>query len=112
MMLNDSVKQLKGVGEKLASDLALMNITTIEDLLQYFPYRYNFMEVKSLHELVQDDQVTIVGNVIHPPTITHYGRNKSRLIFHLDIEQTSAKAVMCNRAIAKSPVQPSKSAPL
>src|SRR5690625_3377968 len=112
MMLNDSVKQLKGVGEKLSSDLALMGITTIEDLLQYFPYRYNFMEIKSLHELIHDDQVTIVGNVIHPPTITHYGRNKSRLIFHIEIEETSVKAVMFNRAFAKNHLQTGKTVTL
>src|SRR5690625_2862210 len=108
MMLNESVNQLKGVGEKLTSDLALMGINTIGDLLHYFPYRYNFMEIKSLHELIHDDQVTIVGNVIHPPTITHYGRNKSRLLFYIDIEQTSVKAVMFNRAFAKKHLQPGK----
>ncbi len=105
-MINTPVNQLKGVGEKLTEDLALMGINTIQDLLLYFPYRYNFMEIKSLHELVHDDQVTIVGKVIHPPTIIHYARNKSRLIFHVDIEQTSVKAVMFNRAFAKKHLQP------
>lgn len=92
---------LKGVGEKFQNDLALMGIYTVWDLLHYFPFRYNISEVKPLSELVHDDQVTIVGKVIHDPILTHYGRKKSRLTFNVQVEQAAVKAVMFNRGFAK-----------
>lgn len=100
-MLNDSVDVLKGVGEKFKEDLALMDIYTVEDLLFYFPFRYDVSEIKPLSELIHDDNVTIVGTVLHDPLTTHYGRKKSRLSFNLEVEHAAVKAVMFNRAFAK-----------
>src|SRR5690625_7013182 len=62
--------------------------------------------MKPLKELIHEDQVTIVGKIIHPPTVTHYGRKKSRLVFHVQIDQMSVKAVMYNRTFAKKHLQP------
>ncbi|WP_163970702.1 ATP-dependent DNA helicase RecG [Oceanobacillus halotolerans] len=100
-MLSDAVTQLKGVGEKLAEDLALINIYTIGDLLFYFPYRYDVVEIKPLRELIHDDKVTIEGRVVHQPSLTFYGKKKSRLTFTVEVEQVAVKAVMFNRAFAK-----------
>lgn len=105
-MLEQNVDNLKGVGEKFKEDLRTMGIETIADLLFYFPYRYNFIELKPLQELIHDDQVTIVGKIVHPPTVTHYGRKKSRLVFHVQIDNVSVKAVMFNRTFAKKHLQP------
>lgn len=100
-LLTESVDVLKGVGEKFKDDLALMNIYTIEDLLHYFPFRYDMLEIKPLSELIHDDNVTIVGTVIHDPTITYYGRKRSRLMFNLQVDNVAVKAVMFNRTFAK-----------
>lgn len=72
-MLTDSVEVLKGVGEKTKEDLALMEINTIEDLMMYFPSRYDMAEIKPLGELIHDDNVTIVGTIMHEPNLQFYG---------------------------------------
>lgn len=104
-MLTDSVQKIKGVGEKFAEQLAMMNIHTIDDLLHYLPYRYNFHEIKPLSELIHEDNVTIEGVVLHEPTINFYGRRKSRLSFTLEVEGIAIKAVMFNRAFAKKQIE-------
>ena len=38
--LKQSVTVLKGIGEETAENLAEMKIYTVQDLLEYFPYRY------------------------------------------------------------------------
>ncbi|WP_249869821.1 ATP-dependent DNA helicase RecG [Oceanobacillus saliphilus] len=105
-MLSEPVTKLKGVGQKAAEDLASMNIHTIADLLYYFPYRYDVYEIKPLSELIHDDKVTIEGRVVHEPSLTFYGRNKSRLSFTLEVEGIAVKAVMFNRAFAKKQIIP------
>lgn len=40
MKLTDSIADLKGVGQKLSQQLGLLEIETIDDLVEYFPRRY------------------------------------------------------------------------
>ncbi|MFD1038024.1 ATP-dependent DNA helicase RecG [Virgibacillus byunsanensis] len=103
-MLSDSVVQVKGVGEKFAEDLAVVNVFTVEDLLNYFPYRYDVFEIKPLSELIHDDKVTIEGSVVHEPSLTFFAKRKSRLMFTLEVENVAIKAVMFNRAFAKKQI--------
>ncbi|MBP2077618.1 ATP-dependent DNA helicase RecG [Oceanobacillus polygoni] len=103
-MLKEPVTHVKGVGEKAAEDLALLKIHTIADLLLYFPYRYDIYEIKPLRELIHDDKATIEGRVIHDPSLTFYGKRKSRLSFTLEVEGVAIKAVMFNRAFAKKQI--------
>src|SRR5690625_143527 len=78
-----------------------MDIHTVEDVLMHFPSRYDMREIKPLRELIHDDTVTIVGEIIHEPTLQFYGPKKSRLTFTISIDNVAVKAVMFNRAFAK-----------
>ncbi|WP_010530623.1 ATP-dependent DNA helicase RecG [Lentibacillus jeotgali] len=105
-MLSDPVTVIKGIGEKLAADLGEMGIHTVEDLLYYFPYRYDVFEIKPLSELIHEDKVTIEGRIIHEPSLNFYGKKKSRLSFSIEVEGVAVKAVMFNRAFAKKQLNP------
>src|SRR5699024_9038617 len=88
-MLNRDVQAIKGVGQKIADDLYHMGIYTVEDLLFYFPYRYNVYEIKPLAELIHGDTVTIEGRIVHHPSLTFYGKKRSRLVFTVDVERVA-----------------------
>ncbi len=100
-MLTAPVSTIKGVGEKVEEDLALINIHTVRDLIYYFPYRYDVHEIKPVAELIHDDQITIIGQVVYEPTVSYFGHRKSRLMFTVNVEGIAVKAVMFNRAFAK-----------
>ncbi|QTM99378.1 ATP-dependent DNA helicase RecG [Sediminibacillus dalangtanensis] len=104
-MLNDPVINVKGIGEKLEQGLNSLGIHTVEDLLFYFPARYDVYEIKPLSELVHNDKVTIEGEVISEPSLAFYGKKKSRLSFNLQVEHVTVKAVMFNRSFAKKQLQ-------
>ncbi|MFC0301461.1 ATP-dependent DNA helicase RecG [Virgibacillus soli] len=104
-MLQQSILTIKGIGERAAEDLAAMKILTVEDLLFNFPYRYDDFEIKPLTELIHDDKVTIEGRIIQEPSLTFYGKRKSRLSFNIEVEQVVVRAVMFNRAFAKKQLQ-------
>ncbi|MHA6251333.1 ATP-dependent DNA helicase RecG [Oceanobacillus sp. CAU 1775] len=103
-MLNESVLNIKGVGEKFAEDLKALKIYTIEDLLLYLPYKYDVLEILPLSELIHEDKVTIVGKVLYEPSLNFYGRKKSRLVLTVEVEGIAVKAVMFNRAFAKKQI--------
>ncbi|MRI68389.1 ATP-dependent DNA helicase RecG [Gracilibacillus thailandensis] len=100
-MNNISVQEVKGVGPKLAETFEQIGIYTIEDLLYYFPNRYDHYEQKPLHELIHNEKVTIVGEVIHEPTVQFYQRKKSRMVVSLRVDGAVVKGVLFNRAFAK-----------
>lgn len=105
-MLNLPVSEIKGVGTKMADDLALMRINTVGDLLQYFPYRYDIHEIKPLSELVHNEQATIEGRVLYAPSLSFYGKKKSRLTLTIEAEHVAIKVVMFNRAFLKNQLEP------
>lgn len=104
-MLNEPVTNVKGVGEKLATDLESMDIYTVEDLLFHFPSRYDVFEIKPLNELIHEDKVTIEGKVLNEPRLSFYGRNRSRLVFNVEVDHVVVQAVMFNRSFAKKQIK-------
>lgn len=105
-MLNEPVSNIKGVGEKMSEDLELMKIHTVGDLLTYFPYRYDIHEIKPLAELIHNEQATIEGRVLYAPSLSFYGKKKSRLTFTIESEHVAIKVVMFNRAFLKNQLEP------
>ncbi|CEI84336.1 ATP-dependent DNA helicase RecG [Oceanobacillus oncorhynchi subsp. incaldanensis] len=103
--MNESILEVKGIGEKVAEQLAFMHIYETNDILQYFPYRYDIYEEKPLQELVHDEKVTIKGKVLYNPSLTFFGKKKSRLSFTVEVEGIAVKAIMFNRAFAKKQIQ-------
>ncbi len=101
VLANIPVSNLKGIGEKIENDLQTMGIETVEDLLFYFPFRYDVHEIKPLTELEHHEKATLVGKVISEPSLTFYGRKKSRLMVTLEIDQIAVKAVFFNQAFVK-----------
>ncbi|HAQ08397.1 MAG TPA: DNA helicase RecG, partial [Bacillus bacterium] len=67
--LNQSVTIIKGIGEEMAETLADMNIRTVSDLLEYFPYRYEDYRLKDLAEVKHDEKVTVEGTVHSEPAL-------------------------------------------
>ena len=62
--LNAPVSVLSGVGPKTAKDLVRLGISTLSDLLYYFPRRYiDFSELKPINRLRLGDEVTVIGIV-------------------------------------------------
>lgn len=105
-MLTNSIEELKGIGPKVAEKLHAIGIYQIQDLLEYFPIRYDQYEQKPLHELTHQDKVTIVGKVVHPPQISYFQRRRSRLVVTLQVDNVAVKGIIFNRPFAKDHFQP------
>ncbi|MBM6707182.1 ATP-dependent DNA helicase RecG [Ligilactobacillus salivarius] len=81
--LGDSVGVLRGVGPKKIQALNKLGVNTIEDLLTFYPFRYNDIAVKNLEEINSQEKVTLKGIVASEPVLVRFGRKKSRLNFKL-----------------------------
>ncbi|MFV0560476.1 MAG: ATP-dependent DNA helicase RecG [Enterococcus sp.] len=81
--LQDSVTVLPGVGEKRAAALDSLGIQTIEQLLTYYPFRYEDIQERNLVEIQDQEKVTLKGIVVAPPVLSRFGYKKSRLQFRM-----------------------------
>ena len=80
-LLKQSVTEIKGIGDETAQALNVMHIYNVQDLLFYFPYRYEDYRLRDLAEVKHDEKITIEGKVHSEPSLTYYGRKRSRLTF-------------------------------
>jgi ATP-dependent DNA helicase RecG len=81
--LQDPISVIKGIGNETENVLNEMGIFNVSDLLNYFPYRYEDYEARNLEEVKHDENVTVEGKVHSGPSLTYYGKKRSRLTFRL-----------------------------
>ena len=53
------INLVKGVGSKAFEYLSKLDLYKVEDLILYYPYRYNFIKVIPLTEALEDETVTV-----------------------------------------------------
>ncbi|MGM9886882.1 MAG: ATP-dependent DNA helicase RecG [Lactococcus sp.] len=83
MKLTDSIQFLKGVGPKAAENFHKLGIFTMQDLLLYFPFRYEDFASRSIFDLLDGEKATISGTVVTPANVQYYGFKRNRLTFKI-----------------------------
>ena len=62
--LNASLTVLQGVGPKIAASLEKLGMYTLEDMLYYFPRRYDdYSQLKPIRALFYGEVVTVIGRI-------------------------------------------------
>ncbi|MBZ5984720.1 ATP-dependent DNA helicase RecG [Leuconostoc gelidum subsp. gasicomitatum] len=92
----DNVDVLAGVGPKRLDALHELGIFTIEDLIGYFPFRYEDLGERLPSETLDGDKVTFKGIVSTPPVITRFGK-KNQTRFGLLIEHENIRVTFFNQ---------------
>lgn len=83
MNLTDSIQYLKGVGPKAVENFHKLGVFTVQDLLLYFPFRYEDFASRSVFELLDGEKATIIGTVVTPANVQYYGFKRNRLSFKI-----------------------------
>ncbi|MDF1506624.1 ATP-dependent DNA helicase RecG [Robertmurraya sp. DFI.2.37] len=102
--LKQSVTAIKGIGDETAAALAEMNIYSIEDLLEHFPFRYEDYRLKDLTEVKHEERLTLEGKVQSEPSLVYYGRKKSRLTVKLLVDHFLIQVIFFNQPYLKKKI--------
>ena len=74
-MLNGSILELKGIGEKTAKLFEKLHIYKVDDLLRLFPRDYDRMEeVTKINQLIAEQRMVVKAQVIKNPVEKKVGR--------------------------------------
>ena len=93
---------IKGIGAKSESLLNKLGIITIEDLLTYYPTRYDILKRSDLTEVSEDEKVIIDGKVDSIPLILRFNKGLNKMNFRLAIQNGVVGVSIFNRAFMKS----------
>ena len=93
--------EIKGIGPKTILSFNSLGIYTLDDLLNYFPYRYNVLKPVSLSTASDDDQVLINGYIENPIKVFFIKKNLNKLSFKLNTGTELINVTIFNRAFIK-----------
>lgn len=96
------LKNLKGVGIQLEKKFNALNIYSVEDLLENYPYRYNFITIEDLNNVSLNENCTIKGKVIDSGRVMYIKKNFNRLNFRVMSSNIILSVTIFNRAFLKS----------
>jgi len=91
------VRQLKGVSALKEQELHAFGLYTVNDVLLYFPFRYEDYHVRDLSEIKSGEKATVVGTIRGAAILQRYGRSKSRLTCKIQVGIQLITAVWFNR---------------
>lgn len=95
------LSEIKGIGPKTLKYLQKLNIENIEDLLTYYPYRYDIIEPGVLNENYTGERISINATVETIATVNYIKRNFNKLQFRASHNNNSLLVVIFNRAFLK-----------
>ena len=81
MNLHQPLSVLSGIGPKSAEKYKKLGIETVEDLLLYFPFRYEDFKSKNVLDLEDGEKAVVSGIVATPANVQYYGYKRNRLRF-------------------------------
>ena len=95
------LRDIKGVGTQLEKKLNNLNIYNVEDLLEFYPYRYNYINIIKLQDVVDNENCMIKANIVDSPRVQYIKKNFNRLNFKVISEERLINVTIFNRAFLK-----------
>ena len=99
--INMELADIKGVGPKKLLELEDLGISTVEDLLTYYPYRYDLFEPVELTSDYDHERIAINVQVETTATTAFIRKNFNKLQFRVNHKGKVMYAVIFNRAFLK-----------
>lgn len=95
---------LKGVGPKTERIFKNNGIMTTDDLISYYPFRYDVIKKSNINELLQDDKIIIDGIVESKPSIFFFNKKMNKMSFKINTGTHLLNVVIFNRGFLKNKI--------
>lgn len=95
------LRNISGVGPKLEEILANVNINNINDLLEFYPYKYNYVHLSKLNDL-EFNNGYLKCIVVSEPKVFWIRKNFNKMSFVAQVDNFNFNVVIFNRAFLKT----------
>ncbi len=100
------LQELKGIGPKTLNLLNKLGINDSNDLVTYYPFRYDVIKRSDISLLNQDDKIIIDGVVESIPSLFRFKGKMDKMNFNFNTGDMLLKVVIYNRGFLKSKLNP------
>lgn len=100
-MVITMLEDIKGIGPKSLLALKALNLYTKDDVINYFPYRYNVYTPVKLRECSEGDTCTITGYVESAAKVFFIRKNLNKFSFAFNTGSELVNVTIFNRAYLK-----------
>lgn len=101
-MLKDyDLSQVKGITSKKLERLELMGLANVQELIDYYPYRYENYELVDLKLAQQGEKVTVEGELHGTPYLRYLGSKRNMLTAQMIVDNRMINLVWFNRGFLK-----------
>lgn len=90
--------EIKGIGPKTSALLNKLDIYSSEDLIHFYPFRYNVYTPSNILESEDDEIIVVSGYVETPPKMAYIRRNFNKIMFKFVTSNISCNVIIFNRA--------------
>ena len=100
------IENIKGIGSKTVANLKKLNINTIEDLITYYPFRYDVIKRSDINNINDNDNIIIDGICENIPSVFYINRKLDKMNFRINTNSFIFNVVIYNRGFLKSKLKP------
>ena len=97
-----TLEDIKGIGPKSLNLLNKLGINTIDDLVNFYPFRYDVIKRSDLNNIEDNDKIIIDGIVESVPNVFYFGKRKDKMYFKLNTGENIFNINIFNRGFLKS----------
>ena len=92
---------IKGVGPSIIKKFEKIGINTIDELVSYYPFRYEIIKRSNIDELENDDKIIIDGVIETNPNVFYFNRRLDKMSSKLNTGKYLLNVVIFNRGFLK-----------
>ena len=97
-----TLEEIKGLGPKNIKLLNKLNIYNTDDLINYYPFRYEIIKRSNIEELNDKDKIIIDGIIETLPSVYYISKKLDKMSFKLNTGNNLYNIVIFNRGFLKS----------
>ena len=97
-----NLESIPKIGNKTITELNKLNIYTITDLVNYYPYKYNIYNPSNINNCIENSTITINGIIESLPKIIYIKKNLNYITFRLLTSNKLISVIIFNRAFMKN----------
>ena len=99
------LENIKGIGEKTIKYLNKLGINSTIDLIEYYPYKYNYYNPTDINKEQDNNTITINAVVEEPPKLVFIKRNLNYLKFRVITSNKLINVTIFNRGFLKNNIK-------
>lgn len=93
---------IKGIGKTSLARLNQNRIMTVDDLIRTYPSKYRLNEIKSIHKMILNEEITIEGTLNKNPLVYYIRKKLTKMKLSLLIEGKNVDVTIFNREFLKN----------